>query len=420
MKNLRFLMIALVAMFGFISCDKDDCNHYDHSADLVGTWTCLREDFAEALVIKADGSVLSTGSVFGEEYWEDIKGNIVLENGNISITFEDGDNYKGHLDIIPGMAFSICNAEGRRFTYNYCANDLSDEIVGMWVCNDVPTDGDTDMMIETFYENGKSTLTGFLPLVENPEQVLNNQTDYKVVGDLLFVTIPDDKLGGAQTKYVVQKLIYSPNGTDAGDIMTLKAVVKVEDKVVEGKSSWLRIKQNLDLPGNKYDYIKTFVSNVKGLDKDIDVMGYKFNFAKMDGVMLDKMLKTLLFTVEFPDANTIKYSCLYDRNAEPAVVEAPIAVDGNKMTIKISEEYPGLKDVDMYTFQDKDNTQMHMYMPTYSFINFFGNMQVIMMSQLGMIDATDAAAVQVIYDSIDAAVESINLSLVMTKASKAI
>ena len=37
------------------------------------------------------------------------------------------------LAIIPGMAFSIFNAEGRRFTYNYCANDLADEIIGMWV-----------------------------------------------------------------------------------------------------------------------------------------------------------------------------------------------------------------------------------------------------------------------------------------------
>lgn len=44
----------------------------------------------------------------------------------------------------------------------------------------------------------------------------------------------------------------------------------------------------------KYDYIKTFVTNVKGLDKDIEFMGTTFNFAEMDGVKLDKMLKTLL------------------------------------------------------------------------------------------------------------------------------
>ena len=49
----------------------------------------------------------------------------------------------------------------------------------------------------------------------------------------------------------------------------------------------------------KYDYIKTFVTNVKGLDKDIEYMGTTFNFAEMDGVKLDKMLKTLLFAVEF-------------------------------------------------------------------------------------------------------------------------
>ena len=131
-----------------------------------------------------------------------------------------------------------------------------------------------------------------------------------------------------------------------------------------------------------------------------------------------------ILTYELLTAAGIKaryITCLpYDRNAEPAVVEAPIAVDGNKMTIKISEEYPGLKDVDMYTFQDQDNTQMHMYMPTYSFINFFGNMQVIMMSQLDMIDTTDAAAVKAIYDSIDDAVETINVSFVMTKATKAL
>ena len=412
-------MIALVAMFGFISCDKDDCNHYDHSADLVGTWTCLREDFAEALVIKADGSVLSTGSVFGEEYWEDVKGNIVLENGNISMTFEDGDNYKGHFDIIPGMAFSICNAEGRRFTYNYCANDLSDEIVGMWVCNDVPTDGDTDMMIETFYENGKSTLTGFLPLVGNPEQVLNNQTDYKVVGDLLFVAIPDDKLGGAQTKYVVQKLIYSPNGTDAGDIMTLKAVVKVEDKVVEGKSSWLRIKQSLELPGMKYDYIKTYVSNVKGEDKDIDFMGYTFNFAKMDGSGLDKMLKSLLFAVEFPDANTLGYS--YQMNGNKETYNSPIVVEGNKMTIKMSAKVPTLKDVVLYAFQDADCSQMHFYMHKTAFVSFYTNMQAMLMAATNeQFDITNAEAVNAIYDNINNAVETINVSLVMTKSTKAI
>ena len=412
------MAIAFVAMLGLTACDKEPEHIYDdHSADLVGTWTCLREDFAEVLVIKADGSVLSTGSVFGEEYWEDVKGNIAFEKGNVIMTFEDGDIYDGHFDIIPGRAFSICNAEGRRFTYDYCANDLADEIVGMWVCNDASSAmGGSRMMIQTFSESGKSVLTGFLPLAGDSEQVLNNETDYKVVGDLLFISIPADKVGGEKPLYVVDRLVYSPNGTVAGDVMTLKSFVVEENRVEEIVMSFLRIKQTLDLAEKKYDYIKTFVTNVKGLDKDIDFMGYTFNFAKMDGYILDKMLKTLLFTVEFPDANTIKYGCHY--NNEPMAMEAPIAVDGNKMTVKMSEKNAAFRDIDLYTFQDQDNTQMHMYMPTYAFVNFFGNMQCTMMSQLGQLDLTDAAAVKAVYDSIDDAVETINVSFVMTKAAR--
>ena len=62
MKIFKFLAVALVAMVGLNSCSKD-CDHdfieVDHSADLVGTWTCLEAGYAEALVIKADGSVVS-------------------------------------------------------------------------------------------------------------------------------------------------------------------------------------------------------------------------------------------------------------------------------------------------------------------------------------------------------------------------
>jgi hypothetical protein len=180
--------------------------------------------------------------------------------------------------------------------------------------------------------------------------------------------------------------------------------------------SFLRIKQYLDLPGMKYDYIKTFVTNVKGEDKDIEFMGYTFNFAKMDGVVLDKMLKTVLFAVQFPDANTIRYTCQY--NDFNMVMDAPIDVDGNKMTVKMSQRDAAYKDVDLYTFQDQDNTQMHMYMPTYAFINFFANMQIAFMSELGEIDKTDAAAVKAVFDSIDNAVETINVSFVMTKAQR--
>ena len=416
MKIFKLMAIALVAMLGFTACEKD-CGHdfieHDHSADLVGTWTFLSANFTEALTIKADGTLVSTGVADGA-YWEYIAGKIVVEDNNVTLSFVDGDTFEGHIDIIPGVAFSIYNEQDGRFIFNYCENDLSDEIIGMWVCHDTPAEGESEMMIETFDKNGKSTLTGFLPLEADAEQILNNQTDYRVVGDLLFITIPADKVGGERPQYVVHKLTYSPDATTTGDIMTFKSTVAVGNEVIEGTSFWLRVKQSLDLAGKKYDYIKTFVTNVDGLDQDIDFMGYTFNFAKMDGTTIDQMLKALLFSVEFPSANKIKYSCRFSSGVQ--TVEAPIAVDGNKMTLKMSDVYPTAKDVDLYTFQDADCSQMHMYMPTYAFINFFGNMQVIMMSQLGQLDTNNAEAVKAVFDSIDNAVNTINVSFVMTSS----
>ena len=417
MKNLKLLVVALVAMFGFIACDKHECNDYDHSADLVGTWTCLQDGYAEALVIKADGSALSTGVEDGE-YWENVAGNIVVKNGIATMTFEDGDNFEGHIDVIAGMAFSIYNEDGERMTYNYCANDLADEIVGMWVCTYVSTNNedfnsyqDAEMAINIYQEDGKSIFTGFV--IEANDYMANVESTYKVIGDLMLESNP---LGEGVFQYNAFRLTYSPNSNQFGDMLTKTSVMAFGDEVIEFNASMLRIRQSLDLAGKKYDYIKTFVTNVDGLDKDINFMGFEFNFAKMDGVKLDKMLKTLLFNVEFPDANTIKYACHY--NNEPMSMDAPIVVDGNKMTVKMSTKNAAYKDIDLYTFQDADCSQMHMYMPTYAFVNFFGNMQATMMSQMGDLDLTDAAAVKAVFDSIDEAVNTINVSFVMEKAAK--
>ena len=403
MKKL-LLALAVVGATLFTACNKD-CDHdfieHDHSADLVGTWTFTDGDFAEALVISADGSVVST-RLFSDEYREGVKGKIVVENNNVNLTFEDGGNFKSHFDIIPGVAFSFFNEEGERLTYNYCANDLADEVIGMWVLND----GVSGMTIQTYQEGGKCIFTGF-SLGAN-DYLINKESTYKVVGNLMFQKTGD--------RYFVTRLTYVPNGTAMGDILSTTATILVNGNYVTSTYSYLRIKQYLDLAGKKYDYIKTFVTNVKGLDKDVEFMGYTFNFAKMDGVKLDKMLKTILFNVEFPDANTIKYSCHY--NNEPMSMDAPIVVDGNKMTVKMSEKNAAYKDIDLYTFQDADCSQMHMYMPTYAFINFFGNMQATMMSQMGNLDLTDAAAVKAVFDSIDEAVETINVSFVMEKAAK--
>ena len=414
MKNFTLLVVAFVAIFGFVACDKHECNDYDHSQDLVGTWTCLQADFAEALVIKADGTAVSTG-VHDGEYWENVAGRIVVENGKVIMEFEDDDDFEGHFDIIPGMAFSIYTDEGDRFTYDYCKEDLSDEIVGMWVATEGNSvKGLKDMVIQTYRNDGTSLFTGtVLPDVTGittpggDGYMLNNESIYKVVGDLL---IRKDR------KYVAMKLNYTPKGTSLGDIMTTTTYLTTGDKVVTAVSSYLRIKQTLDLAGKKYDYANTYVSNVKGSDKEVDFLGQMVSFADMDGVLMDKMLKTLLFRVEFPDADHIMYSCHYNNSAEPAVVKAPVTVDGNKMTVRISEVYQGFRNIDIYTFQDQDNTQMHMYMPVKSFENFLANTAVEMLANEGKLDLNDAAAVKAIFDQVEAAIETINVSFIFKTA----
>ena len=407
MKIFKIMMLALVTMCGLNSCS-DDCDHdfieVDYSKDIVGTWTCLKADFAEALVFKADGTFASVGVANGK-YWEYPNATWSLKDNKLSLSSGD---YKSNvrLEIIPGNSLALVDEKGNRNVFNYCENDLADEVVGMWVCNDGLTDGITIM---SYSDNGKMTITTAAALGTN-DPLVKRESDYVVVGDLMFTKLPAANVEG-QPMYTAARMTYTPNGTSAGDIMTHKKYIPSGNGLKESVMSFLRIKQTLDLPGKKYDYIKTFVSNVKGLDKDIEFMGTTFNFAKMDGVMLDKALKTILFNVEFPNANTIKYNCYY--NGQNMSMEAPIAVDGNKMTVKMSEKNAAYKDVDLYTFQDQDNTQMHMYMHSTAFVNFFGNMQVTIMEQLGQLDTTDAAAVKAVFDSIDDAVETINVSFVM-------
>ena len=411
MKIFKAMIFVLVALLAFTGCEKFTCNDSHKVSELAGTWTCFQENFAEALVIKSNGSVLSTG--YDGEYWEGIKGNISIQDGKISMIFEDDDNTEGHFDFIPGMAFSVTTEDGKRFIYNYCKEDLSDEIVGMWVCNDFSTEIENDMVIQTFQEDGYVTKTGWSATANN--FIVNETISYKVVGDLVF----HKRLSEMDTEYVspyfVSILIYTPNANQLGDMLTNTSIKVIDNEVVELSASMLRINQNLDLAGNTYDHIKAFVTNAKGVDKDVDIMGNKFNFAKMDGVKLNKMLKTLLFAVEFPNANTIRYNYFY--NSQNNSLEAPIVVDGNKMTVKMSQKNALLKDIDLYTYQDVDATQMHMYMSTSAFINFFGNMQATMMAQNGLLDLTDATAVNAIYDSIENAVETINVSLVMEKSN---
>ena len=395
-----------MAMFGFNSCSKD-CDHefieHDHSADLVGTWTCLQEGLAEAFVIKADGSVVSTGVLDGE-YWDGIKGSIKTVNNKMTFTFEGGDNYETRFDIIPGVAFSIFNEEGERLTYKYCANDLSDEVVGMWVCNDAPNNVEKDIAIVSFEEDGTSTLTGIVPN-GNGYMVTANST-YKVVGDLQFQKRADTE----EAKYVVSRLVYSPDATTTGDIMTYKMYITTEKGRVETTTSWLRVRQSLDLAGKTYDYSSSYVSNAKGKDEDFSIMGYNFNMSKIKSDNFDMMFRTVLFYLT-TNANSIKQHFFI--NGKAAEITTPITVDGNKVTFDMSASDPAFRTVEMYMYQDVDNSQLHIYMPTTAFINNFANLQIAALAAEGKIDTTDATAVEKVFSDMEARVQSINVSFVL-------
>ena len=406
MKIFKLMVVALVAMLGFTACDNDPEHIYDdHSADIAGTWSCFTENYAEVLIINADGTAVSYGVEDGE-YWENVKGSVTVKENNITMIFEDDDNLTGHFDIIPGQAFSLFEDSGERYVYNYCANDLADEIVGMWVCTQIPIGNPEDMLIQTFQEDGTLITTGRVPQSDDNLAVV--KSNYKVFGDLYII------YGEGDVTPLVFKFNVASNASELGDMMTVTGFMPTENGVVEATSAWLRIKQSLDLPNKSYDYNNIYVTNVKAKDAEFEFAGQTLNLANMDGRILDKMMKTLLFNVSFPSADKIVYN--YHYNGENVHMPSPIVVDGNKMTIKKSVNNPACKDIDVWTFQDQDNTQMHMYMPVKSFENFLANTVVEMMANECKLDFNDAAALKAIFDQVEAAIETINVSFIFKSA----
>ncbi len=391
MKIFKLMLVALVATLGFTACDNDPEHIYDdHSADLVGTWSCFTENYAEVIIINADGSAVSYGVEDGE-YWENVRGTVVVKEGDIIMTFEDNDNFTGHFDIIPKQSFSLYENTGERYVYQYCANDLADEILGMWVSFGNSSNEENNMFVQTFSENGKSTYTGFGEI--DGEIVVKKESNYKVVGDACFQEI--------NGKYIAWKVSYSQNGTSLGDIMT--------NTNAGYTSTWLRIKEGLNLTDRVYDYKSAYVTNAKGKDEDFTIFGNTLNIAKITAYDFDKLFGADLYNVEL-NGNLFKYRLLLE-NGESAGADVPMTVDGNKVTLDFSAVNPACRKVDMYIFQDKDDTQLHIYMHTSSFVNYFANLKVLTMPLEGNFDLSDAA-IEKVFADMEARVESINVSFV--------
>ena len=376
-KFFFFCMMALVAMCGLNSCS-EDCDHdfveVDYSNALVGTWTCLEQDYAEAMVIKADGSLEVTGLVDGEFF--ESKGSIKVVNNKMIYKLDNGDEFEGLFEIIPGESFSmvIDNELDYRFTYRYCENDLSDEIIGTWVSNEGLPGVENDMAIQTFSKDGKMTMTTQTSEFIDKDLV-NVVSDYKVIGNLLFVLPPKDNVAEGVTPYLANLLTYTPNGTSLGDILTQKSYFAFNNgEVIYSTGTFVRVKQELNLTGKMYAYSSAYVTNAKGKDEDFSILGQTFNMAK---------------------------------------IEIPIIVEGNKVTLDLSSEIPVCRKVEMYMFQDADDSQLHMHMPTSSFINYFANMELYALIAEGKINPADAAAAEKVFADMEARIESINVSFVM-------
>ena len=395
MNKIKLFSLSLVALFMacFTACESK--YDVDHTAHIVGTWTYIGPNYAEALVIKEDGSVLSTGVENGE-YWENVAGTIKIKGNVATMTFEDGDDAIGHIDVIPGIAFSIYEEDGEEWTFNYCANDLADEVIGMWVSNE----GVSGMTIQTYQEGGKSIFTGF-SLGAN-DYLTNMESTYKVVGNLMFQKTGDS--------YFATRLTYTPNGTAVGDILSTTATMLINGNYVTSTYSFLRVKESLNFTGQIYDYSAAYVSNAKGKDEDFNITGCTFNMANIKAGDFDMMFRSVLFCVEFPNATTMKQ--YFRPNGIDGGFETPITVEGNKVTLDMSAGNPAFRKVDMYMFQSANDSQLHVYMPTSSFINYFANLEITTMLIEGKIDTTDTAAVEKVFADMDARIESINVSWV--------
>ena len=128
--------------------------------------------------------------------------------------------------------------------------------------------------------------------------------------------------------------------------------------------------------------------------------------ANIEGSNFDDIFGDDLYSVEL-NANSIVHK--FRPNGHEVEVVTPITVEGNKVTLDMSTVNPACRTVEMYMFQDADDSQLHIYMPTQSFINYFANLGLPDLIAEGK---NDAAAIEKFYTDMEARIESINVSFV--------
>lgn len=394
MKIFKLGVIALVTMCGLNSCS-EDCGHdfieHDYTKDLLGTWSVLGPESAETLVIKADGTMESM-SVHEEKFFEST-GRYELSNNRMKMIWDDGTTDEGRLNVVAGRSFSLVIDEetGAGYYFNYCHEDFSDKLVGSWLFQD-----EISSQVWSYHADGTADWTKYYYNGENTDERILPGT-YKSVGNILFDTYQ---------YYQETTISYaaSISITPSGDALTNTTLYAEGDEVEEYVMNYVRVKPSPDLAGKEYGYSDSRITNIFADDKDVELMGHTLNFANLDSPVLTMILNDIFFHVDFPDATHFHYSSFH----------APIVVEGNKMTVKMSEEVPTFKDVVFYIFQSADCNQLHLCMDKTAFVNFFTNMQCMYMDDIDeQFDTADADAVDAIYNHINSALYNIKVSLVM-------
>lgn len=93
------------------------------------------------------------------------------------------------------------------------------------------------MGIQTFNADGTTLFTGGY---EEIDYKVNDESTYKVIGDLLIQHLPDQN-----PSYMTRRLTFKANRTATGDILTTYS------PETNYTASWLRVKQSLDLADQK-------------------------------------------------------------------------------------------------------------------------------------------------------------------------
>lgn len=127
MKNLRKFgawMMSLLLVFVLSSCQ----NEAKNDVNLEGMWFVLSDGFNELLMIDAEHKVVSMGSD-DVEIWMGVQGEILIDGDDISIIFEDGDDFHGTFEL-EGEQWKLYENGELVYTYTKLKEEFS--MIGEW------------------------------------------------------------------------------------------------------------------------------------------------------------------------------------------------------------------------------------------------------------------------------------------------